>query len=155
MAKSKWADVKDNLVLVTDWRRDGLTEEQVAKNLGISVTTMEVYKKEHPEFLKALKAGKAVHIANVKGALAKRALGFTAEERKTYIKEDETGGVTRYTEVSEKYYPPDVAAISFTLKNGDKDPVTGKTKWSDNPAKIDIEHEMLEIRRKLEAERAW
>lgn len=139
---------------MVDWRRDGLTEEQVARNLGISVTTMEVYKKEHPEFLKALKSGRGVHLANVKNALAKRALGFMVEERKTYIKEDDNG-VTKYTEVSEKYYPPDVAAISFTLKNGDKDPVTGKTKWSDNPAKIDIEHEMLEIRKKLEAERAW
>jgi eukaryotic-like serine/threonine-protein kinase len=39
MAKSKWDQVKSKLHLVEKWARDGLREDQIAKNLGISVTT--------------------------------------------------------------------------------------------------------------------
>ena len=35
MCKSKWNDVKDKLLLVEAWARDGLIDEQIAKNLGI------------------------------------------------------------------------------------------------------------------------
>ena len=34
MAKSKWEKVKDKLVLVEGWARDGLTDEQIANNNG-------------------------------------------------------------------------------------------------------------------------
>jgi hypothetical protein len=54
MAKSKWDQVKSKLHLVEKWARDGLREDQICKNLGISVTTLEVYKKQYPEVVKAL-----------------------------------------------------------------------------------------------------
>jgi transposase len=54
MAKSKWDQVKSELRLVKKWARDGLREDQICKNLGISVTTLEVYKKQYPEVVKAL-----------------------------------------------------------------------------------------------------
>lgn len=38
--------------------RKGLTGAQVAKKLGVSVATFEVYKNKHPEFLEAVKKGK-------------------------------------------------------------------------------------------------
>ena len=50
MAKSKWDKVKDKLILVEGWARDGLTDEQIANNLGINVATLYRYKKQH--FLK-------------------------------------------------------------------------------------------------------
>ena len=58
MAKSKWPEVKEKLNLVEKWKRDGLTELQIAKNLGISKATLEEYKKIHPDFLAAIKRGK-------------------------------------------------------------------------------------------------
>ena len=37
MAKSKWeTHVKDRLLEVEGWARSGLTDEQIAKNLGIA-----------------------------------------------------------------------------------------------------------------------
>ena len=45
MAKSKWWMVKDRLKDVEKWAADGLTEAQICKNLGISVNTMNDYKK--------------------------------------------------------------------------------------------------------------
>lgn len=143
MAKSKWAQVKDRLTLVEKWGRDGLDESQIAKNLGISKSTLNLYKKQHPNFLNAIKRGKEPFIAEVENALAKRALGFEYDENKTYIKH-EGGKTTRYTEQTTKYYPPDVAACNIILKNKDK------ANWSDNPQKTDMDRELLELKKKTE-----
>ena len=41
MAKSKYeTHVKNKLILIEGWARDGLTEAQIAKNLGIAMSTM-------------------------------------------------------------------------------------------------------------------
>lgn len=58
MAKSKWPDVKEKLILVEAWCRDGLTEEQIAAKLGIGVSTLSKYKVEHMEIVEALKGAK-------------------------------------------------------------------------------------------------
>jgi hypothetical protein len=144
MAKSKWQSVKEKLVLVEKWARDGLTEIQMAKNLGISKATFEEYKKQHPDFLAALKKGKEVFITEVENALAKRALGFEHEEAKTYVKKDDDGKTVRYQEITKKYYPPDVAACSLLLKNKDRG------NWSDNPMKTDMDRELLELKKEIE-----
>jgi len=34
VAKSKWEQVRDKLVLVEGWARDGLTDEQIASEIG-------------------------------------------------------------------------------------------------------------------------
>jgi len=143
IAKSKWPQVQDRLLLVEKWARDGLTEEQIAKNLGISKTSMQEYKKTYPEFLAAIKKGKEPFIAAVENALAKRALGFEYTETKTYVK-IEDGKEVKYQEQSRKYYPPDVAACSILLKNKDRG------NWSDNPMKTDMDREFLELRKKIE-----
>lgn len=143
MAKSKWPDVKGKLILVEKWKRDGLTELQIAKNLGISKATLEMYKNQYPDFLDAIKRGKEPFIAEVENALAKRALGFEYEETKTYIKYED-GKEVKYQERSKKYYPPDVAACSILLKNKDRG------NWSDNPMKIELDREMAEFKKEME-----
>lgn len=148
MAKSKWPIIEENLAMITKWARDGLTEAQICKNLRVGKTTFEKYKKEYPELSNALKEGKRPFLAEVENALAKRALGFTEEEKKTYIKDDGVK-LTRYTETTEKYFPPDVAACFILLKNKDKDE-DGKAKWSSNPAKLDLEKEMMAFKKYLE-----
>ena len=82
MAKSKWPDVQDKLQsgLVEAWARDGLTDEQIAYNLGIAVSTLYVYKEQHEEFSEALKRGKEVVDYEVENALLKLALGYGYEE---------------------------------------------------------------------------
>ena len=75
MAKSKYeTHVKDNLILVEGWARDGLTEAQIAKNLGISVETFYKYKRQNVEFFEALKKGKEVVDYEVENALYKAAV---------------------------------------------------------------------------------
>jgi hypothetical protein len=143
MSKSKWPEVREKLLLIEKWARDGLTEAQMHTNLGINHSTFDQYKKKYPELKEALKKGKEVFITEVENALSKRALGFTYEETKTYIKLED-GREVKYQEKIERYQPPDVAACSILLKNKDRG------NWSDNPMKIELEREMMEFRKELE-----
>lgn len=74
MAKSKWETVKDKLILVEGWARDGLTDEQIANNLAISIDTFYKYKKKYPEFSESLKKGKEIVDYEVENALLQNAL---------------------------------------------------------------------------------
>ena len=75
MAWSKYdTHVKDKLILVEGWSRDGLTHEQIAKNLGIGKDAFYSYIKKYPEFSDALKKGKEVVDFEVENALYKAAI---------------------------------------------------------------------------------
>lgn len=56
------------------WARDGLTEEQIAHNIGISASTLREWKGRFPAFSAAIKKGKEVVDYAVENALLKRAL---------------------------------------------------------------------------------
>lgn len=120
MAKSKYeTNVKDKLLLVEAWARNGLTDEQIAKNLGISKDTFYKYKKEHIDFSDSLKRGKEVIDIEVENALLKRALGYNYNEvTKELCKDKETGEETLVvTKVVTKEVIPDTTAQIFWLKN--------------------------------------
>lgn len=74
MAKSKWEEVKDKLILVEGWARDGLTNEQIAEKLRINPDTLYQYQKKYPEFSETLKRGKEIVDYEVENALLKNAL---------------------------------------------------------------------------------
>lgn len=74
MSKIKeWLE-EDNLILLEGWARDGLTEDQIAKNMGITRTTLWEWKKKEINILNALKKGKEVVDFEVENALLKSAL---------------------------------------------------------------------------------
>lgn len=82
MAKGKyeyWLS-PDGLLLLEAYARDGLTDEQIAKNMGVSTATLYNYKRDHLEILEALKKGKEVVDIEVENALLKRALGYSYTE---------------------------------------------------------------------------
>jgi len=65
----------DKLILLEGWARDGLTDEQIMKNMGIhSKSTFYGYKKDYPNFSNAIKKGKEVVDFEVENALLKNAL---------------------------------------------------------------------------------
>ena len=130
VAKSKWDDVKQKLILIQGWARNGLNEKQIAHNLGISKATFENYKKEHLDFLDSLKKGKEVVDIEVENALLKRAMGYEYEEvtRERVVKKDKYGqtmidihGLPVHemvvTKVVKKDVIPDTTAQIFWLKN--------------------------------------
>ena len=109
MAKiNDWLE-NDKLILLEGWARDGLTDEQIAKNIGIATSTFYEWKKKELEFSEALKKGKEVIDFEVENALLKRALGYEYEEE-TY----ENGILTKKVK---KHVAPDTTAQIFWLKN--------------------------------------
>lgn len=115
MAKGKYEYwlTPEGLVLLEGWARDGLTDEQIAHNMGIASSTLYDWKKRHPEILEPLKRGKEVVDRQVENALLKRALGYEYEEVKEKF---EDGDITERT-VTKKEVAPDVTAQIFWLKN--------------------------------------
>ena len=61
MAKGKyekWLE-PDGLLLLEGWARSGLTDEQIAKNMGISRSTLNDWKNKYPDISDTLKKGSA------------------------------------------------------------------------------------------------
>lgn len=125
MAKSKYdTHVKDKLILIEGWARDGLIDEQIAHNLGISKDTFYKYKREYPDFSNALKRGKEVADYEVENALFKRACGYSVKEVSIENSAKNGRKVTR----TKKHIAPDTTAIIFWLKNRKPE------QWNENRA---------------------
>jgi len=118
MASGKYKGwlTNEGLIKIEGWARDGLTDEQIARNMGISPSTLYEWKKKYPEISEVLKKGKEVVDRQVENALLKRALGYDYEEVKTLI-EDVDGKKKKKVEKTVKHIAPDVTAQIFWLKN--------------------------------------
>lgn len=69
----EWLE-KDKLILLEGWSRDGLTQEQIAHNMGIGLTTLKEWRKKEPTIETTLKKGREVVDFEVENALLKNAL---------------------------------------------------------------------------------
>lgn len=118
MAKGKYQEwlEQDNLIKLEAWTRNGLTDEQLANNIGINVATLYTWKKKYGEINDALKRGKEVVDIEVENSLLKAAKGYFVDEEKTYISEV-NGVVTKRKEITKKYIAPNTTAQIFWLKN--------------------------------------
>ena len=66
---------EDGLLLLQGWARDGLTDEQIAHNVGINVATLYTWKNKYSEINDTLKQSKEIVDRQVENALQKKALG--------------------------------------------------------------------------------
>lgn len=113
MAKiNDWLE-KDKLILLEGWARDGLTDEQIAKNIGISRASLYEWKKKEVDIFDALKKGKEIIDFEVENALLKKALGYTITLKEEKL--DKDGCV--HTLEKDVHIPPDTTAQIFWLKN--------------------------------------
>ena len=125
MAKGKYKEwlEPEGLLKIEGWARDGLTDEQIADNIGISRSTLNSWKDKYSDISDTLKRGKEVVDRQVENALLKRALGYEyTETTREYIPElDEMKTTKKVT----KQVAPDTTAQIFWLKNRKPD------KWRD------------------------
>ena len=68
---------EDKLILLEGWARAGLTNEQIAHNIGINVKTLYDWQNKKEIIRETLKKSKEVVDIQVENALFKRALGYT------------------------------------------------------------------------------
>lgn len=76
MAKTTYKDweEKEKILLLQGWARNGLTNEQIASNMEIAVSTLWEWRKKSPKISNALKIGKDEADIQVENALYKAAL---------------------------------------------------------------------------------
>lgn len=131
--------------MIEGWARDGLTEEQIAANMGISRSTLSEWKKKHSDISDTLKRGKEVVDRQVENALLKRALGYRYKETTKELVTDKDTGYSELviTKVVEKEVQPDTTAQIFWLKN------RKPSIWRDR-AQVDIDAEFSKVDKLIE-----
>lgn len=142
MAKGKYQEwlEEDKLLLLQGWARDGLTDSQIAQNIGINIATLCRWKDKYNQICEAIKKGKEVVDIIVENALFKKATGYSTMVKKGFkvkrVYYDEKGRRCEKEEVvlveEEVHFPPDTTAQIFWLKNRRPD------KWRDKPKEDDV-----------------
>lgn len=76
MAKGKYEYwlTEEGLILLEGWARDGLTDEQIAHNMGITRETLNQWKNKYTDISDTLKKGKEVVDYEVENALLQSAM---------------------------------------------------------------------------------
>lgn len=105
MSKGKYLEwiKEDGLLKLSAWARDGLTDDQISDNIGITRSTLSEWKNRFPDIADALKKGKEIADIHVENALYKKACGYsyieTVRERLTDSgQKARHGGDVQYTE---------------------------------------------------------
>lgn len=122
-----------------------MTEAQIAETLGVSLAAWKRYKSHYDPLRAALKKGRQSLVMELRSTLIKRAKGFEYTETKI-VHED---GKSVRTEVSTKYYPPDVAALNLALKNYDKE------NWANDPQALRLREKELELQERKIDQLEW
>lgn len=106
-AKKQFYFSEEGLLLVRQWRREGLTIEDIAfKCIGIGSTTMHRWRHESDDFENALRIGQDQANARVEESLFKRAIGYDYDEDTWELIE----GEMRKIKTIRKHMAPDVKA---------------------------------------------
>lgn len=126
MAKGKFENwiTEDGLLLLKGWARDGLTDEEIAKKMGINVATLYRWKDKYCNICEALKKGREPVDVILEDTAFERATQWkTVKEITKELKFDRESGETRLmvTKEVEKRVPPDSTLLIFLMKNRMKD----------------------------------
>lgn len=153
MARGRYKEwlTEDNLKRIQSWVRDGLSDVQVAKNMGISKTTFYDWLNKYPAISDVVKKGKQPVDFEVENALFRRAIGYDIEETNTVVTVNAKGEKVQKITKVKKHIPADATAAIFWLKN--RQPEKWKKLHPIYEAKTDAEIAKLKSEiKKLEAE---
>lgn len=134
-SKAEQWTTDDGLSLLTHWKRNDLTDAEIAKRIGIAPPTLKDWKNRFPTISEALKKGMEYCIADAEQALISKFKPYTYREEREEIWQVPTGETDengkpkmriKETHVirNKKTVMPDTTAIIFFLK--------AKGGWRDN-----------------------
>jgi len=111
--QKEWFDFK-----VEHYKKQGLSNDQIAHNLGIAKQTFYEYLKKYKDFSDAYKKGKVEIVEQLENATFKKALGYEYEEITQEVRTDESGNIIdKHIKKIKKHVPPDTTALIFLLTN--------------------------------------
>ena len=153
MAKCRYFDcVQPHLDTIRKKVREGVTEVEIAKSLGISKATLENYKKQFPELREALSKDKGADVLErLINAGIESACGCYKENEQTFYKMDENGEpVIEKVIVYKQWQPANQSLNKFYVQN------FGKEKgFSNNPLEFELQKKKQEFMEKLERQKNW
>lgn len=121
MAKGKYHEwrTQEGLTRLQGWKRNGLTDEQIAEKIGINRDTLYTWIKKYPDISDSLKTGKEDADIAVENALFKSACGYDYEEVTEELRYDKKSRTYKLmvTKRQKKHMPPSNTAQIFWLKN--------------------------------------
>ncbi len=96
----------------------GATDEEMANFFEVAESTINLWKKDYPQFSESIKKGKQVADGNVADRLYQRALGFEHDSEDIKVASQGEGMGSSIERVPiRKIYPPDPTSMIFWLKN--------------------------------------
>lgn len=113
---AQWLE-EDNLMLIECWSRDGYTFQDIANRIGVSISTLRLWRVKYPEINEALKKGREIIDYKVENALLKSALGYKTKEVKVTTTMRHGKVVETIKEVLSREQSPNVSAIQCWLYN--------------------------------------
>lgn len=128
----KWL-LPENLILVEGWRRDGLSNEQIAANMNINVGTLYDWLNKYSELHEAYKKGDEVSTYEIENKLYRSAIGYDVEEVDIQEIIHPDGSKTQTKRKRRRHVPANIAAQIFILKNRRPD------KWKEKPTVDDAQ----------------
>ncbi len=129
MARQKWLEWENNETnrkVLSAWARAGLSDEAIAKKIGISRSTLSEWKKKYPGIREALNTGEEFANRLVEESLFQTTQGYYVTVKKGFkVKRTEYDSSGKKVEEKEEivlvdeteYIRPDTKAIMFYLKN--------------------------------------
>ena len=152
-AKSKYEILcKPRLKEINEKVRQGVTEAEIAKALGISVASLNNYRNKHPEFAEALSKGKGADcLQDLINAGVEAAKGSYKENEQTIYTMDEEGNpVIEKVIVNKVWQPPNPALNKFYVMNFGKE-----QGFSNDPLQHELKKQKQEFDEKLEKAKNW
>ena len=147
--------IEDNLENVEKWAAEGLSVEQIAKRLGMSVSTFHKYKAQSTEIADTIKKGRKDAIEILENTMFQSATGYTRTVKKyekvkrvTYLdgkKLEEWEEMQEYEE--EQYFKPETGAAIFLLKNW--------AKYMNEPKLMELREKEIALREKQIENNTW
>lgn len=153
MAKYDEWITEDGLLTIESWASDGLTNEDIAYNMGIARQTLNNWCNKFPSIMDALKKGRQPVVRKLENSLIKKAQGFEYEETTTEMWVDDNGERKQKVSKHKKYSPPDSSALMFLLKNYKPNKYRNYNDLTKKQIETDMRKLQVEIK-KLEVETA-
>lgn len=136
---------KDSLLRLESWASDGLTNEDIASNIGIARQTLSRWCREHSSISDAINKGRAPVVREIENAIVKKAKGFEYEETTTEIWVDDDGNKRQKVTKHKRYSAPDTGAAIFLLKNYKPNKYRNYNDLTKKQIEMDIKRAQAEI----------